>query len=134
MSSYIPSDHVVMEFQGDTITFDMEPITSKDFGQLMPYYVQGDDGNLTLRFEDQMAFSEVAGGLLRRYVTNFAGLTDARGNAVPFETVMDKMYFMPLKAEMVSKLFALSTVKPDDEKKSEEPCAGGSLEQADATI
>lgn len=130
MSGYIPNDHVTIEWQGDTITCDMEPITNADFSKLMPFYHQGEDGVMTLRFEEQMDFARVAGEMLPRYVTNFGGLKDARGNDVPFDTVLEKMYFMPLKSELVGRLFALSTVSGDDEKKSGELSAQGLPEQA----
>jgi len=121
MSGYIPSDHVTIKWQGDNITCEMEPITNADFAKLMPFYQQGEDGEMKLRFTDQMEFSRVAGEMLPTYVKNFKGVKDARGESVAFETVLEKMYFMPLKSELVARLFALSTVSGDDEKKSEGP-------------
>lgn len=123
MSNYIPSDTVTIEWQGDIITCEMEPVTNEDFAKLMPYFQENDNGDMVLRFEDKADFARISGELLPAYVTGFTGLTDARGNPVDFDTVLNKLYFVKLKSELVNRLFALSTPTGDDEKKSDEPSA-----------
>lgn len=126
MSGYIPSENVKFEWDGDVISCEIEPITNADFSKLLPFYSRGDDGDMVLGFEDQMDFARIAGEMLPNYIKNFEGLTDAKGGEVGLEVVLDKVYFMDLKSELMQRLFDLSVISKEDEKKSGEPSGPGS--------
>lgn len=119
MSNYLPSVKASSEFDGDTVTYTLEPIENNDFGKLLPFFKEGEDGEQKIAFSDQAAFMAVAGELLGKYASNFAGLTDASGAEVPLETAVCKSYFLGLVSDMVGQLFNASMVQEVEGKNSD---------------
>lgn len=119
MSDYLPRIRVDdIEFEGDTIAFDMESLERSDYIPLTRNMEVQDDGSVKMSFTSQMEFTETTAKLLLKYVHDFSGLKDKNGNAVPLETVVSRMYFQDLAGEMVKRLFSASRMDVDSEKKS----------------
>lgn len=125
MSNYLPSVNCESEFEGDHITYTVKPIGNEDFGRLLPFFHENEDGEQVLKFEDQGRFLLVAGELLDKYVSGFTGLKDATGQPVPLEVVTREAYFMPLVSDMSGQLFNASMTGEVAEKNSGEPSEQG---------
>lgn len=125
MSKYLPAVECSAEFEGDTVTYSVEPLENIDFAELLPFFKENKLGETVLRFEDQGRFLTVAGGLLKKYAKNFSGLTDARGEAIPLETATSRAYFMELVSKMMMDLFQASMVDKEEEKNSVGPSVQG---------
>lgn len=128
MSNYIASELKTFEFQGDTITAEIESLENDDFAKLLPFFTTNDSGETILRFEDKEKFEAVALKFLGKYVKSFEGLKDRNGQPISLETVIKKTYFMQLTAEMMKELFILSKISEDEEKKSDAPSEQSSAE------
>lgn len=112
-------------FENDEVKVSMRRLKKKDFIRISPHLGEPDDnGKFKLKFADQMAFIEIAGGMLIKYVDSFEGLKDNEGNAISLEETCGEeegeAYFMPLLSEMFSDLMSNSFSGKDDEKKLEE--------------
>jgi len=117
MSKYLPSEHFETEFEGDNVSFDVESLDQADFFMLVPFFHTDDDGETKLRFDDRLKFMKMAGELIGKYVKNFAGLKDANGQEISVSVVSQKTYFMSLSQEIIGKLFEVSRLSGEDEKK-----------------
>lgn len=121
MSNYIPNYPGTAEFEGDKITFEIEPLSNQDFGKLLPFLKKNDEGQMVLAFEDKEKFTETALEIIGRYVVKFEGLKDGRGQPIGLETVVEKAYFSRLAGELFTQVFLASGITEKEEKKSEGP-------------
>lgn len=128
MSSYMPSYETTIEFEGDTISIEIEPLSNEDFEKLLPFFKEDVDGKIQMSFEDKAKFNKVGLDVVGRYVVRFEGLKDGKGQPVSLETVLTKTYFIKLAAELFSLTFLASGVTEAEEKKSEGPSTPASLE------
>lgn len=126
MSKYLPSEHFDIDFEGDKVSFDVEPIDQSDFFKLIPFFQKDENGETKLRFDDSLKFMAMSGDLLGKYVKNFTGLKDAKGGDIAISVVAQKTYFMTLSQEIIGKLFEVSRLSGEDEKKSGAQSGAGS--------
>lgn len=133
MSKYLPSIKESLEFEGDTVTFDVRSMDREDFMPLSAKIELAEDGTtVKMAFKDQMEFAAMAAELLPKYIDNFTGLKDAAGAPVDLQTVCSKLYFMSLAQGLVTVLFKHSRLDtndtaegPSEEKKSGEQSGPG---------
>lgn len=121
MSNYLPSVKCETPFEGDLVTYTVQPIENADFGRLLPFFKENDEGDQVIAFEDQAEFMQVAADLLGKYVSDFAGLTDGTGAPLGLDVVTQKSYFMSLISAMAGELFKASMTSEVEVKNSDAP-------------
>jgi len=121
MSKYLPSVKCETPFEGDLVTYTVEPIENADFSKLLPFFKENDKGEQVIGFESQAEFMRVAAELLTKYVKDFAGLKDANGESIGLEVVTNRSYFMTLISAMAGDLFKASMTSEDEGKNSDAP-------------
>lgn len=134
MSKYLPSEHFDIDFEGDRVSFDVEPIDQADFFKLIPFFQKNENGETKLKFDDSLKFMAMSGDLLGKYIKNFSGLKDSKGNDIALSVVPQKAYFMSLSQEMIAKLFEVSRLNGEEEKKSDGQSDAGLTESPSVTI
>jgi len=121
MSNYRKNVGKTFEFEGDTIKVIAAPMKRKEALMMVPYMTKGEDGEVKLRFEDQMAILDIGADVLPKCIKTFEGLRDADGEQITFDEAVSEFYFMSLISEILQFVLNISSTDKDDEKKSEEP-------------
>jgi len=107
MSNYSPLVKFETEFEGDKITMQLDQLTREVFLGWSPYMnLMDEDGNLdqemTLKLVNESA------SMIPQFVKDFRGLKDANGDAIPLQTVVDKVYFIEIVTVIIMKLIEIS--------------------------
>lgn len=122
MSGFTPTVRYETDFGDDHITMSLKRLKRKDFMKLSPYMGEPDgEGNMRITFQSQLEMMNVIGTQVPEYVENFQGLTDANGQALGIETVVEEVYFQDLLGEIIQELMRISHPSEADLKKSEAP-------------
>jgi len=113
MSNFTPLVKQEFEFQGDSIKVTYSRLKRADMLKVLPLMkaLEGDDTN-------QEVINEILELLIETipsYVKSFSGLTDAEGNDVKIETVVDEFYFLPLAAQIALRMIKDSSATEGNE-------------------
>ena len=118
MSRYTPLVEFQTVFEDDIVKMQLDQLSREIFLGWMPYMSKVDkDGNLSI--EDTLKLINDAADILPEHVKDFKGLKDANGDAVSIETIVDKVYFMPLVSEIVMRLIEICQIGKGKEEKAE---------------
>jgi hypothetical protein len=119
MSNFTPLVAQQFTFGDETINVKFSRFKRKDVLKLMPVIqrMKVDDDSDDDSDEVKEARSEAMNDLITEsfavlpdYIKEFDGLTDADGNALGIETVIDEMYFISLATEIVMAIMNESVV------------------------
>jgi len=121
MSKYTPTVKFEIVFEDDTVTMKLKQLSRKTFLGWMPYFSKTDaDGKLSS--EDTLKLVNEAADIIPDHVTDFEGLRDANGNAIPLDIVVNEVYFIELISQIVMKLIEICQVGQGiEEVKSDGP-------------
>lgn len=121
MSNFTPLVEYKTNFDGDNITMQLQRLKRKDIMKVAPYLNGdiGEDGEMTMSFENQIQFAEVMAEVLPGSVKSFIGLKDTEGNAIDIGNAIEEAYFQDLISEIMGKLFAISKPSEAELKNSE---------------
>ena len=126
MSKFIRSVPFKTEYDGDSISMNLQPLKRKDILKLAPFMGDGESvGTL-----DSFQMMDVGSGLIPNYVTNFKGLVDAEDQQITIEEAVDESYFTELVSIIMQELFAISNMGKDDSKNSHKPLTKSAVAQA----
>jgi predicted AAA+ superfamily ATPase len=113
------------EFDGDTITADIKPLSFEDSLKFKGVEVDAQDGATE---KAVLGAIDMFRDVLPKYVVNFKGVTDADGAEVSFEEVLNTAYFIGVVSRMGTHLLKysfppaeLNDSLPSDSTKSGEP-------------
>lgn len=127
MSNFTPLVQYSTEFDGDKLTMNLARLKRKDMLKLTPYVMDAETGEGKINMTELI---DVASGFIHEYVSAFEGLTDARGNVLKFQDVVDEVYFMGLLSDIITKVFEISNITEADVKNSAEQPSMSALAQA----
>jgi len=123
MSKFTKQIKRTYQFDGDEVYVVMDRLKRKDALKIAPLMNEPDEnGKVKMSFEDSMKFTDVASGILKKYITVFTGLKDEDGVALVIEDIFGEdgaVYFMELISEIIGDLMEASFATEDNEKKSE---------------
>jgi hypothetical protein len=110
MSGYVRNTEFSIEFDGQTVTGSLSPLTLPDLLRMEAKDVS----------TDQDA-AKVLAEILPTYVTGFSGLTDAAGTSLTIAEVCGLAYFIELSMAIGRKL--VQAARPANPKQPSEPSA-----------
>lgn len=117
MSKYKRSWTWVTNFEGDTVKMELSGMKRKHLQQLSKYMAPGDDGGMNLSFENQLEAFDAFAVVLPECVSNFRGLVDFdKKQPIPFEVVLEDMYFINLVSEIIEQVMEASTMNTTEVK------------------
>ena len=125
MSKYIPRVKHEIEFQGDTITMNMQRLSRSDVMSLAPHFStmatsgEGEDAeptDLKLSFETQLEVNNLAAEWLPKYIHDFNGLYDSEKTPIPLSTVIEDSYFIALMNNIIHQLFKISMAQKEEKE------------------
>lgn len=93
MSGYVRATKLVEEFDGDTVTGSLQPMSIPDLLRLQSAQVSTDE-----------EAARVLAEIVPKYVTEFSGATDAAGAEVGIAEVCSTAYFLELAMNIGRKL------------------------------
>lgn len=99
MSRYVRSTTKTIEFDGDTVTVTLAPITQGDLLALRAAS-QGAEGT-------EQAFVREAARIVPQYV-QISGLRDVAGSEISISEVASQAYFVPLLVDLTTQLLGIS--------------------------
>lgn len=137
MSNFTPKVHETIEYDGDTVTFDLRRMLKEDVLETAPYTPQPDEnGVVRVDPEKNVKLINCVIDMLPKYVDNFKGLTNAEGIVVPFDEMYAEGYFYTLQIEMASRLYECSfpANREEDGKNSDASPGEGSTESTSTPI
>lgn len=102
MSRYIPQQRFETDFQGDMVSMLLKPLRYGHLMRVLPALEAGDGGG---------SFVSQLQEILPEYVSDFSGLKDADGNALPFSLVLEQSFFAELMMAIGTKVIELSSPK-----------------------
>ncbi len=119
MSKFTPTAEYSTEFEGDTVTMKIGRMKRADQQTLVPFIGDVDEhGVAKMTFKDQAVMGNAMMELLPKYVTDFAGLKDASGDAITLKDAIEEVYFQGLISQILAELLVLSNIGKLDAKKS----------------
>lgn len=109
------------EFDGDKVVVTFRRMKNKHFLKIAPFLIPDPNGPPTLKAGMLRAVKLVddAKEILTECVVRIVGLTDAEGNPLGLETILEESFFISLMDEMLGFLMEESVLKGDEAKKSE---------------
>jgi len=113
MSKFSLSSTETFQFDGDTVTVKLKPLSRSAMMSLAPYVGDGTPETM----DNQKLFDHGAEHI-ESHIESMKGLTDSAGTEITISTMVDNAYFLPLMSEIMAKLFDLATVSEDDVKNS----------------
>lgn len=99
MTSYVRSTPVTVEFDGETITGMLKPLTLGDYLKFRA--ASGSEAGMV----------EATMDILPRYVESLSGPHDAAGALLPVEEFSKLMYFLPLTMKLMEALSGAAKVR-----------------------
>ena len=118
MGKFTPTVKHETEFDGEHVTVVFARLKRQDFYTLAPHMKVNEDGESVMQFQDNVKMSEALTPILKKYIKEIHGLTDAAGVPISIEQLCEEMYFVPLLGDVISALFAASRLSEEDAKNS----------------
>lgn len=109
------------EYDGDKVCVEFRRLKRKHLAKLSPFMSKAADGEIKIKFTDQMEIMAILEELLPDVVVMLTGLKDKKGDVLKLADIIEDAYFMPLFQQWLGVLLSNSFLKVDDAKKSEAP-------------
>jgi hypothetical protein len=94
MSGYLRTKTVDIEFDGDTVTVQVKPMTLLDCAQASKV--------LSIESPRPEDVAEIVGKYVPKYTVAMSGLRDAAGQEIDIATVATDMYFLELATRILA--------------------------------
>ena len=119
MSKFLPRVPFETTFEGDQVTAELLPLKRKEFMRLLPFLEQAKDERGKVSPEKAVELVDEFADTLVKCVDKFQGLTTAKGDVVTLEQAIQETHFLPLMAEIMTRLFELATLGDDGDQASD---------------
>lgn len=120
MARYTTKFPCTIEFDGDSLECQLRRMKRKHVALASPYMQRAHNGDITMSFDDQLKFLEVAAEVLEDCLVGISGLViddEPFDKEKHLEIVLDDSYFLSLITDLFSNLMQQSFLSGDDQKK-----------------
>lgn len=111
MSKFVRNRTLVIDFQGDTVTFEVVALKRHHLTVLGPVVtrfqkVMDDDGKVTMNTDEALELMETIVPVLRETVVSMSGLKDDNKQEVDLTTMFEHAFFLPLQSQLSTDMMA----------------------------